>query len=55
MTAMIWIIVGVVVAALAVYAFWPRHSARDEAIGQVDGERRELRRTIRARNNLPRL
>ncbi len=55
MTAMIWILVGVVVAALAVYASWPRHSTRDEAIGQIDGERRELRRAVRARNNLPRL
>ena len=50
---MIWILVGVVVVALAGYAFWPRHSARDEALGQVDRERRELRRTLRGRNNLP--
>ena len=54
MTDMIWIVIGVVVVALAVFAFWPRHSARDEAINQVGRERRSLRRTSRG-SNLPRL
>ena len=41
---MLWIIIGVVALALAAFAFWPRNSARTEAIEQVGRERRDKRR-----------